>query len=266
LLSARAKVGGLPFAFALALVLAWPSAAAQAQQAGRAAGQPPAVAGPVPAAPSASAPSLGSAPAKPAGADAARPSTEAPAASKRLSSELSGPSLLPLPSNSTLTETLGLLDSVRAGASDLVTSAMAFLGVPYRRGGKTAETGFDCSGFTRHIFESTVGMLLPHRAEEQARLSDFIPIRQDELKPGDLVFFNTMRRTFSHVGIYVGAGQFIHAPRVGGEVRVEDMRVAYWQKRFTGARRAAQLHPSPPAAPSAEAAAAPVKPRKGPAE
>ena len=57
------------------------------------------------------------------------------------------------------------------------------------------------------------------------------------LKPGDLVFFNTLKRTFSHVGIYVGEGKFIHAPRPGGEVRVEEMSLAYWKKRFTGARR-----------------------------
>ncbi len=114
---------------------------------------------------------------------------------------------------------------------------MNFLGVPYRRGGRSAETGFDCSGFTRHVFEHTLGLLLPHRADDQARLSTFLPIRREELKPGDLVFFNTMRRTFSHVGIYVGAGQFIHSPRAGGEVRVEDMRIAYWARRYTGARR-----------------------------
>ncbi len=131
-----------------------------------------------------------------------------------------------------------LLNQVRDTASDLVMSAMNFLGVPYKRGGKSLESGFDCSGFTRHIFEMSVGLVLPHRADEQARLSSLIPIKQDELKPGDLVFFNTMKRTFSHVGIYVGDGKFIHSPRVGSAVRVEDMREAYWAKRFTGARRA----------------------------
>lgn len=131
-----------------------------------------------------------------------------------------------------------LLNQVRDTASDLVMSAMNFLGVPYKRGGKSLESGFDCSGFTRHIFEMSVGMVLPHRADEQARLSSLIPIKQDELKPGDLVFFNTMKRTFSHVGIYVGDGKFIHSPRVGSAVRVEDLREAYWAKRFTGARRA----------------------------
>jgi cell wall-associated NlpC family hydrolase len=137
-----------------------------------------------------------------------------------------------------------VLDSIRNNATSLVNSAMNFLGVRYQRGGRSAETGFDCSGFTRHIFESTLGLLLPHRAEEQARLSSLLPVKRDELQPGDLVFFNTMRRTFSHVGIYVGDGQFIHSPRAGGEVRVEDMRIAYWKKRYTGARRAGQLDPT----------------------
>jgi cell wall-associated NlpC family hydrolase len=136
------------------------------------------------------------------------------------------------------TGTEGLLDQVRDRASELVLASMNFLGVPYRRGGNSAESGFDCSGFTRHIFEMSVGLVLPRRADEQAKLGSLMPIKRDELKPGDLVFFNTMRRTFSHVGIYVGEGKFIHAPRSGQKVRVEDMREAYWAKRFTGARRA----------------------------
>ncbi|HEU6454567.1 MAG TPA: C40 family peptidase, partial [Roseateles sp.] len=131
-----------------------------------------------------------------------------------------------------------LLASVRDTASDLVLSAMNFLGVRYTRGGNSVENGFDCSGFTRHIFEMSVGLVLPRRADEQARDASLLPIRQSELKPGDLVFFNTMKRTFSHVGIYVGEGKFIHAPRTGSAVRVEDMRDSYWAKRFTGARRA----------------------------
>ncbi len=131
-----------------------------------------------------------------------------------------------------------LLASVRDTASDLVLSAMNFLGVRYTRGGNSVENGFDCSGFTRHIFEMSVGLVLPRRADEQAKDSSLLTVRQNELKPGDLVFFNTMKRTFSHVGIYVGEGKFIHAPRTGSAVRVEDMRDSYWAKRFTGARRA----------------------------
>ncbi|MBB4841990.1 cell wall-associated NlpC family hydrolase [Paucibacter oligotrophus] len=135
-------------------------------------------------------------------------------------------------------ESSKLLNQVRDGASDMVLSAMNFLGVRYTRGGNSAETGFDCSGFTRHIFENSVGLILPRRADEQAKMPSLLQVKKEELKPGDLVFFNTMRRTFSHVGIYVGEGKFIHSPRVGGAVRVEDMREAYWSKRFTGARRA----------------------------
>lgn len=123
-------------------------------------------------------------------------------------------------------------------ASELVLSAMNFLGVPYRRGGESREQGFDCSGFTRHVFEKSVGLILPRRAIEQANSPDLVPVQQSELKPGDLVFFNTLRHTFSHVGIYIGDNKFIHSPRAGGAVRVEDMRVAYWQQRYDGARRA----------------------------
>lgn len=130
-----------------------------------------------------------------------------------------------------------LVQSVRDRASELVLSAMNFLGVPYRRGGQSEE-GFDCSGFTRHIFELSVGLVLPRRADEQAQMPGLLSVTRDDLKPGDLVFFNTLRRSFSHVGIYVGDGKFIHSPRAGGAVRVEDMRIAYWAQRFNGARRA----------------------------
>ena len=125
--------------------------------------------------------------------------------------------------------------SVGHRASELVFNAMGFLGVPYRRGGNSAETGFDCSGFVRAMFEQTVGLVLPRRAEQQAAATENID--KKDLQPGDLVFFNTLRRTFSHVGIYVGDGKFIHSPKPGAEVRVENMGVAYWASRFDGARR-----------------------------
>ena len=120
-------------------------------------------------------------------------------------------------------------------ASEIVIQAMGLLGVPYIRGGTSEEKGFDCSGFVRHMYEKSVGLVLPRRAEEQAKVTE--EIKRSELKPGDLVFFNTLKRTFSHVGIYVGDGKFIHAPRPGKAVRVDDMREAYWQNRFNGARR-----------------------------
>jgi cell wall-associated NlpC family hydrolase len=130
------------------------------------------------------------------------------------------------------------VEQVRHQASDMVITALNFLGVPYRRGGNTADSGFDCSGFTRQVFETSLGLVLPRRADEQAKARGLIAVKRDELQPGDLVFFNTLRRTFSHVGIYVGEGRFIHAPKPGGEVRVESMNFAYWAKRFTGGRRA----------------------------
>ena len=126
--------------------------------------------------------------------------------------------------------------SVGNQTSDLVVNAMGFLGVPYKRGGSTTN-GFDCSGFVRAMYENTLGLVLPHNAKAQAAATQTID--KAELQPGDLVFFNTMRQAFSHVGIYVGDNKFIHSPRPGGEVRVEDMRQAYWDRRFNGARRVA---------------------------
>ena len=120
-------------------------------------------------------------------------------------------------------------------ASELVVNAMGFLGVPYKRGGNSFEQGLDCSGFVRLMYEQTVGLVLPRRSAEQAAATQ--PIDQSELQPGDLVFFNTLKSAFSHVGIYVGDNKFIHSPRSGGVIRVEDMRVNYWQARFDGARR-----------------------------
>ena len=125
--------------------------------------------------------------------------------------------------------------TVRHRASELVMHAMGFLGVPYRRGGSSVDTGFDCSGFVRAMYEQTVGLVLPRRANEQAAATQTID--RKDLQPGDLVFFNTMRRAFSHVGIYVGEGKFIHSPKPGAQVRVEDMGIAYWAHRFDGARR-----------------------------
>jgi hypothetical protein len=141
-------------------------------------------------------------------------------------------------------------------ASELVVTAMGFLGVPYRRGGSSVDTGFDCSGFVKAMYEQTVGLILPRRANEQAAATQ--KIERHELQPGDLVFFNTLRRTFSHVGIYVGDNKFIHSPKPGAQVRVEDMRVPYWSSRFDGARRVlAPAAPTTVAAPAAGAADAP---------
>jgi cell wall-associated NlpC family hydrolase len=158
----------------------------------------------------------------------------------------------PVPVDKRVNEPLNLFtlgDQVKTTVGDktdqMLGKAMTLLGVPYKRGGSSAETGFDCSGFVRHIYETSVGRLLPRRADEQAKTTE--KIDHNELNPGDLVFFNTMRRTFSHVGIYIGDGKFIHAPSAGKAVRIDDMRAAYWTKRFTGARR---VQESPTAVPT----------------
>lgn len=126
----------------------------------------------------------------------------------------------------------------REAAASTVVTAMSFLGVGYRHGGNSAEQGFDCSGFTRHVFEVSLGLQLPRRVDEQAQAAELRHVGRQDLRPGDLVFFNTLGRTFSHVGIYLGEGRFIHAPRSGARVRVESMDSPYWRKRYTGARRA----------------------------
>ncbi len=122
-------------------------------------------------------------------------------------------------------------------ASDLVVNALGLLGIGYRRGGNTPQSGFDCSGMVRYVFLNALGLDLPRRAEEISRVGTRVD--RNELKPGDLVFYNTLKKTFSHVGIYLGDNRFIHAPASGGAVRVEDMGQSYWASRFSGARRVA---------------------------
>lgn len=137
-----------------------------------------------------------------------------------------------------------VLDEYTSTAGQLVDQALSYLGIRYRFGGASPETGLDCSGLVLNVFRNAVGLDLPRTAREMAGLGDKIG-RQD-LKPGDLVFFNTMRRTFSHVGIYLGDGKFVHAPARGGKVRVENISDRYWTQRFNGARRL--LDETPPAA------------------
>lgn len=126
----------------------------------------------------------------------------------------------------------------RSGAygstSDVINSAKRAIGTPYRSGGSN-ESGYDCSGFVLAIYKQSRGVSLPRTAEQQAAATQ--KISHADLKAGDLVFFNTLHRSHSHVGIYVGDNQFIHSPSSGSSVRIEDMRQTYWSKRFDGARR-----------------------------
>ena len=133
-----------------------------------------------------------------------------------------------------------------SAAGDHVIAAMTFLDRPYLAGGQSAQTGFDCSGFTRHVFEQALGIELPRSVQEQAQAPMLRPVASREaLQAGDLVFFNTQQRTYSHVGIYLGDGRFIHAPRTGAQVRTESIAAAYWSRRYTGARRAVAIEANP---------------------
>jgi len=118
---------------------------------------------------------------------------------------------------------------------DVILKGLQLVGISYRRGGNDEDSGLDCSGFVRLVFKDTLGMLLPRSAREMSEVGEQIEAK--DLKPGDLVFFNTMRRAFSHVGIYLGDNFFLHAPRPGAEIRVESMQSSYWTKRYNGARR-----------------------------
>jgi cell wall-associated NlpC family hydrolase len=124
--------------------------------------------------------------------------------------------------------------SAPARSPEMVFQALAVAGVPYRRGGQSPESGFDCSGLVAHVYREAFGIQLPHNARAQSRIGR--PVSSADLAAGDLVFYNT-ERPYSHVGIYLGDNRFIHAPRPGAAVRVEDMRTHYWVRRFNGARR-----------------------------
>ena len=145
---------------------------------------------------------------------------------------------------------LGVLASLAAaparatldGASDQrsgpVLQALSAVGTKYRYGGKAPETGFDCSGLVTHVFQHAWGLELPRSTQEQRRVGKSVKLK--DLQAGDLVFYNTRNKPYSHVGIYLGDGRFVHAPRSGALVRVESLHSRYWRARFSGARRLEQ--------------------------
>lgn len=127
------------------------------------------------------------------------------------------------------------MDAFLSRAQDLVLNAMGFMGIPYKWGGTTPDTGFDCSGFVQFVVRQATGLILPRSSFDQVRHG--VSVTKDELQPGDLVFFNTLRAPFSHVGIYIGENRFIHSPSRGKSVEIVDISNSYWQTRFNGARR-----------------------------
>lgn len=127
------------------------------------------------------------------------------------------------------------LTSIADRASDLAMHAIGLLGIRYKMGGTSPENGLDCSGLVRYVFKQAWDTDLPRTSREISEVGQ--PVNSSNLQPGDLVFYNTLKRGFSHVGIYLGENRFIHSPSSGGEVRIENMDIQYWKKRFNGARR-----------------------------
>jgi cell wall-associated NlpC family hydrolase len=123
----------------------------------------------------------------------------------------------------------------RDTAAEITSTALGLVGVDYKFGGNTPDTGLDCSGFVRYVFQQATGISLPRSSKEQAKVGQSID--KTQLQPGDLVFFNTRRFQFSHVGVYLGDNRFVHAPSRGGSVEVVNLDNRYWQKAYNGARR-----------------------------
>lgn len=119
--------------------------------------------------------------------------------------------------------------------NDVALYALSLADTPYRYGGSSGDSGFDCSGFVQHVYLNTLGIRLPRTSAEMSRTGE--PLDAGQLRPGDLVFFNTRQRPFSHVGIYVGEERFVHSPSSGKSIMVVSMREKYWRSRYNGARR-----------------------------
>ena len=123
----------------------------------------------------------------------------------------------------------------RAERSEALLQALLALGIDYKYGGKTPTTGFDCSGLVAHVYKEAWGIQLPPNTKGQSQAGS--PVSLAQLQAGDLVFYDTLKRPYSHVGIYMGDGKFVHAPKTGAQVRVESLNASYWTQRFNGARR-----------------------------
>ncbi|MHB1300233.1 MAG: C40 family peptidase [Burkholderiales bacterium] len=116
---------------------------------------------------------------------------------------------------------------------EVVLYALGLMGVDYRFGGKNPSSGLDCSGMVSYIYKNAVGMDLPHNASRIEKMAK--RIEPGALKPGDLVFFDTQHRHYSHVGIYIGNGRFVHAPGTDGKIKISNLSSGYFARRFDGA-------------------------------
>lgn len=125
--------------------------------------------------------------------------------------------------------------SDEAQMNNLAIYAMSLYDTPYQYGGKSRINGFDCSGFVQYVFQNSLGLLLPRTSAEMSHMG--VPLATDQLRPGDLVFFNTTHSPYSHVGIFIGDNRFVHAPRSGKAIMITSMAEKYWHARYEGARR-----------------------------
>jgi len=148
------------------------------------------------------------------------------------------------------------------GLEEVSIQAMSLVGTPYRYGGNTPDSGFDCSGLVRYVVQRAANVNLPRTTEQMGQRG--VSLDRNEVASGDLVFFNTTGRANSHVGIYVGQNRFVHAPATGGTVRLEDMSKSYWASRYNGARRvvaAGSLPMTPVPAPAPSTPPTPATPQ-----
>lgn len=128
---------------------------------------------------------------------------------------------------------------LKSTANDILFQAIGLVGTPYRYGGNSPETGFDCSGLINYVFLHSAGMKLPRTTRELIDI-DAPVVANDRLYPGDLVYFNTLGGRVSHIGIYVGERRFVHAPSSGGTVRMDNLDTDYWRKHYVEAKRVLQ--------------------------
>lgn len=126
-------------------------------------------------------------------------------------------------------------DNFGGTAMEVVLYALGLLNIDYRFGGANPESGLDCSGMVSYIYRQAAGISLPHNAAQIAQLGR--EVGRQQLEPGDLVFFNTRNKPFSHVGIYIGDERFVHAPATNGQIKVSSLRNSYFASRYEGGRR-----------------------------
>jgi cell wall-associated NlpC family hydrolase len=138
-------------------------------------------------------------------------------------------------SKNNVTKVAQFKQDTSVGTEDISIAAVGLVGVPYRYGGNNPKAGFDCSGLIAYVYNKSANIKLPRTIQEISNRGQSVD--SGPPAPGDLVFFNTTGTKYSHAGIYVGQGRFVHAPSAGGTVRLEYITAPYWAARFTEARR-----------------------------